>query len=147
MRTRAGSEPSGKPKSKRPFAEKTSGDARTPWPGREVAFVLHAPDIQQRFTRAMFDDFVTKYMGNDRSPEEVEECAAQLHAIIRQHLERVRAANARHHHRGAVVRRFQQQKEKIEAMPINDRLKSTYVSGLSERFAELTTKLLEETEP
>lgn len=59
----------------------------------EIAFALHAPELGQRFTRAMLDEFVARYMGDDKAPEDVEARADQLAGVIRQHLAKVQPAS------------------------------------------------------
>ena len=55
----------------------------------EVLYALHAPDIGQRLTKETFDDFVKRRLGDDRTPEYVEERARQLREIIERHAEKV----------------------------------------------------------
>ena len=57
--------------------------------GCEVLFVTHSFDIHERFTREMFDAFVTRHLGDDKSPEHVEKLARDLSDIIREHLRKV----------------------------------------------------------
>lgn len=52
----------------------------------EVLFATHSFDIRERFTREMFDAFVARHLGDDKSPEYVEKLARDLSDIIRKHL-------------------------------------------------------------
>jgi hypothetical protein len=54
----------------------------------DAFYSLHAPEIGRRFTRAMYDAFAGRYLGEEHSPEDVEEQARQLHAIMQQHLQK-----------------------------------------------------------
>ena len=142
----SGSEPSGKPKSKRPFAEKTSGDARTPAPVARWRSSCTPPTSSNGSharcsTTSSRSTWATT--GHRRRSKSAPPNSTRSSGSTWSGSRRQRASPPSR----SCARWFQQQKEKIEAMPINDRLKSTYVSGLSERFAELTTKLLEEMEP
>lgn len=54
----------------------------------EIQFNLHAPELGERFTRQMFDDFVARHMGDNCPPEDVESRADQLLQVIRQHADK-----------------------------------------------------------
>src|ERR1017187_524054 len=49
----------------------------------EWLFALHAPELKNRFTREMFDDFVHRHFGDHKMPEYVERRAAELCDIVR----------------------------------------------------------------
>src|SRR5207244_4119347 len=51
----------------------------------ELAYLRAAPEISARFARAMFDDFVQRYLGDQLPPEDVEANGRQLLAILHQH--------------------------------------------------------------
>ncbi len=50
----------------------------------ELLFTQHASELEHRFPRTVFDQFVAKYMGDERSPEEVEQRAEQLCGALRE---------------------------------------------------------------
>lgn len=108
----------------------------------KIFFTLHAPEIGSRFTRAMYDDYARRFLGDDRPPEDVEERAAQLEAVLLQHLEKVQPAPK---FRGLedIARWFEEQKRQIDALP-DDRMRQTLLATLKARYAELTTRFLEE---
>src|SRR5689334_10537585 len=54
----------------------------------EKLFMIHGPEIRERFPREMFDDFVKRYLHDGRPVEEVERRATELCEIIRSHLEK-----------------------------------------------------------
>lgn len=107
----------------------------------EALYHRHAPEIGARFTRYSFDDYARKYMGDGRDPDEVEERAAQLQAIILDHLERVRPAPT-FRSLGDIAAWFEEQKRQLAALP-DDRLRETMLARLKARYTELTTEFLE----
>jgi hypothetical protein len=108
----------------------------------EVLYHLHAPEIGKRFTRQMLDDYLRKYMGNDRDPEEVEEWAAQLEALLLGHVERVKPT-PKFRSLEDIARWFEEQKRQLHSLP-DDRLRQTLLAKLKARYTELTTEFLEE---
>ena len=70
-------------------AQKRREDARA---GCEVVFVTHSFDIRERFTREMFDAFVARHLGDDKSPEYVEKMSREISDIIRKHLQKAEPA-------------------------------------------------------
>ncbi len=108
----------------------------------EVTYHLHAPEIGKRFTRPMFDDYMRKYMGDGRDPDEVEERAAQLEALLQEHVERVRPA-PKFRSLEDIARWFEEQKRQLAGLP-DDRVRQTLLAKLKARYTELTTAFLEE---
>src|SRR5262249_4215824 len=51
----------------------------------ELCFPLHEPLVADRFSRAMFEDFMQRYLGDQHGPDDVEEFSRELEIIIRQH--------------------------------------------------------------
>ena len=55
----------------------------------ELYYNLHRPELGQRFTPAMFEQFVQKYLGDDRPVEVARLRAAQLEQLLAGHLEKI----------------------------------------------------------
>ena len=55
----------------------------------ELFFNVNAPELATRFTRDMLNDYLTRYMGDERPAELAEERAETLLGVIRQHLDKV----------------------------------------------------------
>ena len=112
----------------------------------ELVFALHASEIEKRFTRKMFDDFVKKYMGDDQPPEVVEQRAFELKQVIQQHREKVsptpQVSNVED-----LTRWFIAEKARIEGLEIDGPLKKNLLVQLNERFAELSSQMLEKMGP
>jgi hypothetical protein len=109
----------------------------------ELLYNLHAPDIGGRLRKAALDDFIKRHMGDERTPEYVEQRSQQLKGIIQQHLDRVRPS-PKFTSIEEVARWFREQKQSIEALDVDDRVKKVHLAELSERYAEMTSRLMEE---
>lgn len=108
----------------------------------ELFYSSHAPEIRARFPKKELAAFMQKYMGDDRTTEQLTHRAQQLKAIITYHLECVRPS-PKFASVDQVARWFREQKQAIEALDIEERMKKTHLAELSERYAELTSQLLE----
>ena len=123
----------------RSAGQKRREDARA---ACELAYAIVAPEIGNRFSKADFTAFVSKYMTDSFPPEQVEERAVQLKAIIQQHQEKIVPAQKFRSMQDLAVW-FEQQKSQLEA--ISDvRMRSTLLVQLKERYSELTTQMLSE---
>ena len=94
----------------------------------------------------MFDNYVASFMGDEHPPEDAERREQELTAILQKHVEELNPPRELRTIEG-LARWFQQQKERIEALPLDDRVKRLHLVNVNQRYAELTTKLLEELEP
>lgn len=55
----------------------------------ELYYSLHRPELGPRFTPEMFQQFVTKHLGDERPIEVVRLRAAQLEQLLKEHLEKI----------------------------------------------------------
>ena len=108
----------------------------------EIVFALVGPDVSDRFTKAEFQLFMQRYLGDDRSPEYVEERGQQLMELIYKHLELV-DPRRRFASLAELTNWYQRQKEQLELVS-DERLKRTLIARLNGHYAELSTQLLEE---
>jgi len=108
----------------------------------ELVYALHAPDLRKLFSGESFRDFLRRHMGDDRSPEEVEERAEQLIALLEQHRHRLDPL-LRFRNLEDLAWWFSEQKHQMDTIP-DDRLKRTMLAQLNARYAELTAPLMEE---
>ena len=120
-------------------AQKRREDARA---ACDMAYALAAPEIAARFSKQDFEAFVSKYMTDAFPPDQVEERAVQMKAIIRQHQEKIIPAPKFRSMQDLAVW-FEQQKSQLEAIS-DDRMRSTLLVQLKERYSELTTQMLSE---
>jgi len=124
-------------------AQKRREDARA---SCELFFGLHAAEIGSRYPRDQFDAFVAKYMTDKHAPEDVERRAEQLQALIEQHRELVKPT-PRFATIEELARWFQEQKQRIESLPIEEKAKRTHLVELNQRYSELTSELLQKMKP
>src|SRR5205085_12217408 len=108
----------------------------------ELLYSLYAPEIGGRYPKALFDAFMAKYMGDAHPPEYVEERAEQLRAMVQQHHEKVQPP-LQFTTLAEVAAWFQEQKEQIDASPVDAQAKRVLLVQLKERYHELTSTLLE----
>src|SRR5262249_15338674 len=57
----------------------------------ELAYVQALPAVSAWFPRKMFDDFVARHLGDHLPPEDVEDSARQLEAVLHRHQEQAPA--------------------------------------------------------
>jgi hypothetical protein len=108
----------------------------------EMFFTLHAPEIGKRFPKTMFDDHLRRYLGDDRSPDDVEARAEQFLDLLRQQLEKVQPS-PKFKTLEDIARWFEEQKRQLDALP-EGRERRALLAMLKERYTELTTQFLQE---
>lgn len=113
--------------------------------GCELMYSMNAVELAARFPREVFDRFVSQYMGDADEPEAVEARGRQLQEVLRQHLQKKDAPEPADTLPGLATW-YRKQRAQIEALP-NDPLRDTLLAQLQQRYAELTTKMIEETQP
>jgi len=109
----------------------------------ELLFTLYVPEIGNRFTRPMLDAFLKNYMGNDKSPDEVEERAKQLEEILNQHRSVVRPA-PRFKDIEDLAHWYVTEKHRIENLPVDPMFKEQHLVQLHTQYAELTQQVMEQ---
>lgn len=112
----------------------------------ESLYSLYAIDIAERFSKSEFDSFLKKYMGDDQSPETVEQRAGRLQQMIQQHYEKVNPPED-FPDLEALTNWYEAQKMRIETLPIQDSYKQDYLVQLNTRYADLTQQIMERLKP
>jgi hypothetical protein len=123
-------------------AERRRCDARA---ACEYLYHLLAPEIGARFTRAMFDDWLRKYLTDGHPPEVVEERARQLQTLLQQHLAKVERPPT-FKTLSELAAWFDRQKRDIDALP-DVKLRQRMLAMLKERYEDLAARFLEELQP
>lgn len=104
----------------------------------ELFFSVNAPEVRNRFTREMLDDYLKRYMGDEKQPEVVEERAEALIGIIRQHLDKV-VSPIRRMSFDEILAVFENRKLKIQESSLDPRDKEKLLIQLEdEREAAVT---------
>jgi hypothetical protein len=124
-------------------AQKRRADARA---ACELLYHRHAHVLGNRFPKASLDDFLTKYMGDNHSPEEVEVRGRQLQDIIREHAHGIEPPKTPYTIE-SLAEWYKKQKEVVEKLAVDDRQKQAQLAQLNARYAELMQSLMETLQP
>lgn len=119
-------------------AQKRRADARA---RLEFLYHRHGPEVQARFPRPLFDEFLQKHLSDHQSPEDVDSRARQLEELLLSHVAHV-TPKPQFGSLADLAAWFGDQKTQIDAMP-DGRLKSSLLARLNARYAELTQEHLE----
>jgi hypothetical protein len=109
----------------------------------ELLYALYASELGDRFSRAMFDAFLDKYLNDSQPAEAVERRAKELQQIIRQHLECVRPGPRT---LTELTRWYEKQKREFEQLP-DGPMRRSALAKLMRRYSDLSDELLEDMQP
>jgi hypothetical protein len=111
----------------------------------DYLYQLYCPEIEDRFSRNKFNDFVSTYLNDRRPVDVVERHAGHLRSLLDMHMKKT---DPRAHFKS--LRDLLVWKDTLLAH-INalddDLLKSTLIANLNERVADLSCHLIEESSP
>lgn len=124
-------------------AQRRRSDARA---NCELLYGVHAPEIGSRFSRQDLDTWIKKHMADDQDPIVVERRGDQLRRLIEHHREQVKPT-PRFATIEELARWFQEQKQRVESLPIEEKTKRMHLVELNQRYAELTGELLQKMKP
>jgi len=112
----------------------------------ELFYNLHAPKIADRFSKQDLHDFLNRYMGDAQSLDVIRRRANQLAETIRQHVEAVDPSEEI-----ATLEElsawYAKQRSHLESLQIETTIKKEFCLQLTDRYATLTGRLLEEVKP
>ncbi len=91
-------------------------------------------------------DFVHKYMGDGRPPEEAEERGHQLQEIILQHAQEIQPPQ-KPYTIESLADWYKTTKQLIDGLPVDARYKQAQMAQLNARYTELMQSLLENLRP
>lgn len=115
------------------LAEKEAQTRRSEARARcERLFLIHAPEIKDRFTRDHFDKYVRDFLRDNHSPEFVEKCAAQLEEIILEHAGKSGTAKPLSITEQAAE--LDKQVQEITESNLDDRTKQALITSLKQQF-------------
>jgi hypothetical protein len=112
----------------------------------ELFFALHAPEIGKRFPRSKFDEFKNQYLTDYRPAEEVEQRAAQLLALMEEHLHKT-GGNAGNDGIAKIAQWYFKEKAEVEKLPLSEEEKQDFFAGLEARFSKLQQDYLRSRQP
>jgi len=119
------------------------GDARARC---ELLYNRHAPDIVRRFPRKSMERFMQTYMRDADPAESVEQRGRELETIIEQHRNCVKPDKPPRTIQD-LAEWYLREKNRIDALPLDEELKQEHAAALDMRYAELTQELLQRIEP
>lgn len=111
-----------------------------------LTYSLYASKLQHRFTQPMFDNFVAKYMGDDQLPEDVERRGEELFQTLQKHLAEAEPPEE-NRTLADLAQWFVEQKTRIESLPVDEKVKRLHLVELTARYAELSSRLMENLRP
>lgn len=111
-----------------------------------LSYSLFAPTIGSRFSKDDFQAYVRDFMSDGHSPDDVERRERELIATLRQH-ESASDPPEQKRTLEDLAQWFLEQRKRIEALPLDDKLKRVHLSELNARYAELSQQLLEGLKP
>lgn len=120
-------------------AQRQRDDARE---ACERFYFLHAPELKDRFSRQVLEEYLQKYMGDNREPEYVEARAQHLLALLQGHLEKI-APSSKFKTPRELNAWYESQKAEFMLMP-EGKVKKTALATLEIHYAELAMKLVKE---
>jgi hypothetical protein len=124
-------------------AQKRRADARARC---ELFYNLHGPELSPRLNHKQFEDFWKRHLGDEQTPEYVEERAAQLLDTMQKHLEK---AGHREQKKSIadIAAWFLEEKTKIDRLPLNPEDKEQMIADLEARFTQLQQKYIRSMNP
>ncbi len=120
------------------IAQRRREDARA---AADILFALHHHDIADALPRTMFDEFVAKYMRDDRDPDYVEQRSAQIQEVIRRLAEKGHPALPRTLQ--DIHRWYHEHKQAIEASALDEVARKIQLIHLEHRYDELMKKAIQ----
>jgi len=124
-------------------AKRRRADARAT---AALTYSLLAPKLHRVFNQQMFDSFVAQFMSENQSPEDVERRGEELLRTLQKHLAESEPPEEKRTLED-LARWFLDEKARIEALPIEGKVKRLHTVELTRRYGELASRLLEKLQP
>lgn len=112
----------------------------------EMHYRRHAVELRERFPEQAFDEFVSQYMGDTFSADQVEARARDLIGMIDDHVKVTKPAK-KFESLDDVANWFVEEKERIQNLPVDAAAKKKHLVQLNHRYAELSDRVMEGMEP
>jgi hypothetical protein len=111
----------------------------------ELTYVQALPAVGSWFPRKMFDDFVARHLGDHLPPEDVEDSARQLQAVLHRHQEEAPATPA-FGNLDELGHWLLDEQQRIQALTVEVPLKQSQLLDLHQRYLLLATRLVHKQE-
>lgn len=112
----------------------------------ELLYNLHEADIRDRFNREALDRYMQKYMSDEETAETVERRGEELQGLIEKHCE-VKGIVDDPQSIDDLAQWFIDEKNRIELLPLDERMRASHLAHLNMRYAELSQEILEKVRP
>lgn len=112
----------------------------------EALYLRHAPELDERFSRQDFDDFLRRYLAAGVAPDEAEQRVQKLELLIKHHLEFADRA-AKKSGLAGLIEWFNEEKRKIETLELAPDDEEEIVGNLEARFARLQADFIRNMKP
>ncbi len=111
-----------------------------------LSYSLFAPNIGERFSKDDLQAYLHDFMGDGHSPDDVERRGRELIATLRQH-ETASDPPEQKRTLEELAHWFTEQQQRIETLPLDEKIKRVHLSELNVRYAEQSQQLLEGLRP
>lgn len=111
----------------------------------ELCYALHEPTIGMVFPRAIFEEFLNRYLGEQQDPESVEQNATELESMILQYVNSntspvvVQPVNLLD-----LTQWLLEEQQRIHELEADQEQRKTKLAGLTRRYTQLAERILEE---
>lgn len=108
----------------------------------ELAYVQALPAVGTWFPRKTFDDFVQRHLADPLPPEDVEENARQLQAVLRQHQDQSQGP-AQFDSLEELGHWLLDEQQRIQALPLEQPLRQSRLLDLHQRYLLLAARTVQ----
>jgi hypothetical protein len=112
----------------------------------ELAYSRCAVEIGQRFSRQELQRFMETYMGDEHAADDVERRGEELRQVMADYRQPPKPENKKRTIQ-ELAEWYLREKNRIDALPLDEELKLEHAAALDMRYAELTQELLQGLEP
>jgi len=126
--------------------EKTEREARRRDEARsrvELFYASRGPSLGERFSKAVFDDFVQRYLGDNRPAEDVERRASQLLEALQQQVDHG-APKPKQSHLDEILRTRKEQMDRLDTEDLPEEMQDTLKSILEQQLYDRLQRVMQE---
>ncbi len=109
----------------------------------ELCYTLHESTIGPALPRHMFEEFLEKYLGDQNHPEDVEENARELESIIFQYASNANPMMVHPINLSDLTQWYMDEQKRIEGLETDTSNKKSQLAGLTRRYTQLATQIIE----
>src|SRR5262249_36069004 len=110
----------------------------------ELCYTLNEPALATVLPRAVFEDFLSRYLGDQHDPETVEENAQELEGMILQHVQGAQVIAVAPAGLEDLTQWFLDEQQRLRHDEADQGQRRTKLAGLTRRYTQLAEKMIEE---